>query len=253
MLLRRRRDGGATARRVVFPSWLALVTVAAMGCGAAPGVSLQPGDGGSYPLDAIAIEPAGDDAPREVSTHAEDANLADDAGGALVLLPAAFTEENAPMRILQAGDAVDLIRAPQGGHVIMVAAQVRNMSTAAATIRVRMRRPDTGFIVAEEGRTVAMVPVPGESGTMQPDLRSRSQVAHVGLCPDYDPIDIDGQPLDAEIEVTALYTEPPRVGSARLRLVPTCRQTSPADEALCRCECEANYALGKCATDAGAP
>jgi len=245
LLLTRPRDSGAFARRAVFfPGWLLLATVAAIGCGAAPtGLLLLPEDGG--------IEPAGEDAPREASTHAEDANLPDDASGALVLVPAAFTEENAPMRILQAGDAVDLIRAPQGGHIIMLAAQVRNMSTSAATIRVRMRRPDTGFIVAEEKRTVAMVPVPGESGIMQPDLRSRSQVAHVPLCPDYDPIDIDGQPLDAEIEVTALYTEPPRVGSARLRLVPSCRQTSPADADLCRCECEANYALGKCATDAG--
>jgi hypothetical protein len=135
----------------------------------------------------------------------------------------------------------------------LLAAQIKNMNSSAATIRVRMRRPGTGFIVAEEKRTVAMVAVPGETATMQPDLRSRSQVAHVPLCPDYDPVDIVAEPLDVEIDVTALYTEPPRMGSVRLQLWPTCRQTTADEEALCRCECVANYALGKCASDARAP
>lgn len=176
-----------------------------------------------------------------------------DGSNALEVIPAAFTEENAPLRILRSGDTIDLLRAPQGGHVVLLAAQVRNASSTAANIRVRMRRPDTGFIVAEEKRTVAMVAVPDDPATMQPDLRTRSQVAHVPLCPDYDPIDVVAEPLDVEIEVTALYTDPPAVGSARLTLVPACRQASPEAQALCRCECEANYALGKCAVDARAP
>jgi hypothetical protein len=237
------QNAGTGVRRTLLPRWSVLATMGAMGCGAVSiEPSLQSDDAGASSLDAIGVEPPG-----------QDAQFSDDATVALVVVPAEFTDVNAPMRILQAGDHVDLVRAPQGGHISMLAAQVRNMSTDAATIRVRMRRPDTGFIVAEEKRTVAMVPVPGQSGTMQPDLRSRSQVAHVPLCPDYDPVDIHRQPLDAEIEVIALYTEPPRVGTARLRLVPSCRQTISEDEALCRCECEANYTLGKCATDAGRP
>ena len=67
MLLTRPRDSGAFARRAVFfPGWLLLATVAAIGCGAAPtGLSLLPEDGGIDPPDAIAIEPAGEDAPRK--------------------------------------------------------------------------------------------------------------------------------------------------------------------------------------------
>jgi hypothetical protein len=235
--------------------------VVAVGCGASPaGTSSPTDDGGPTALDAASVETAGEDAPGETATPgdaatdlARDEVSEDDRADALVVIPAAFTEENAPMRILEPGDAIELIRPPQGGHVVLLAAQVRNMNTNAATIRVRMRRPDTGFIVAEEKRTVAMVPVPGEAATMQPDLRSRSQVSHVPLCPDYDAIDIDGQPLDVEVQVTALYTDPPKIGSARLGLVPTCRQTTPGELALCRCECEANYTLGKCLTDAEAP
>lgn len=225
-----------------------------MACGGqTPVVTAEPPEAGGSTADALAVESGGDDAESEFADAGAPGADALDAADPLVVIPAAFTEENAPMRILHNGDAIDLIRAPQGGHVVLLAAQVRNMSTSAANIRVRVRRPETGFIVAEEKRTVAMVAVPGEGDTMQPDLRSRSQVAHVPLCPDYDPVDIVAQALDVEIEVTALYTAPPRVGSTRILLVPGCQQTAPADEALCRCECAANYALGKCANDAGAP
>jgi hypothetical protein len=171
----------------------------------------------------------------------------------LVVLPAAFTTENTPLRMLQDGDTIDLERPLQGGHVTFLAAKVEHTTSVAAMLRVRLRRPDTGFIVSEEKRTVAMVPVPGEIDTMQPDLRSRSQVAQPPLCPDYDAIDIEGQPLDVEFEVTPLYVEPVRTGTARRRLVPRCSATTPSNDALCHCECAASYTLGKCAPDARAP
>jgi hypothetical protein len=171
----------------------------------------------------------------------------------LVVLPGAFTTENAPLRMLQDGDSIDLLPPLQGGHVAFLAAQVKHTTATAATLHVRLRRPETGFIVAEEKRTVAMLPVPGEVDTMQPDLRSRSQVAQPPLCPDYDAIDIEGQPLDVEFEVTPLYVDPPETASAQLRLVPRCSATTPSIEALCHCECAKGYTLGKCTPDARAP
>jgi hypothetical protein len=229
---------------VVFSIGSALLTA----CG--DGSTGEPKDGGATAVEASVGESDPFDAAPFADTATGDAN---EAGEPLVVTPGAFVVENEPLRILNDGDTIDLVRAPQGGHVTMVAATVKNTTSVAAMMRVRMRRPGTGFIVAEEKRTVAMVPVPGEANTMQPDLRSRSQVAHVPLCPDYDPIDIVGQPLDVEIEVTPLYVDPPRVGRAALRLRPKCEALSPAGEALCQCECAANYALGKCASDAGGP
>jgi hypothetical protein len=232
-----------------------LTAVLTVACSApAQVVAASPPDAAEWStLEGSAAEPAHADSGREDAGTAEDGSELSDATDALEVIFAEFTEENAPMRLLHRDDAIDLIRAPQGGHVALLGAQIRNVSTTAAILRVRMRRPDTGFIVAEEKRTVAMIPVPGNAGTLEPDLRSRSQVAHVPLCPDYDAIDVVDRPLDVEIQVTALYTDPPRIGSARLQLVPACRQTTPEEHALCRCECEANYALGKCATDARAP
>lgn len=169
----------------------------------------------------------------------------------LVVFPAEFTEESMPLRMLNDGDALHLWKAPQGGHVVLVAAKVENLTSNAATLKVRMRRPG-GIIVAEESRTVAMVPVPGEPSRMQPDIRSRSQAAHVPLCPDYDAEDIVDQELEVDIEVTSLYTDPPLFGKVTLRLTPACGLIDPQDLPLCRCECQGGYVLGRCAPDAQA-
>jgi hypothetical protein len=187
----------------------------------------------------------------DTDAYEREARASLESGGSdLIVLPAQFTEENMPLRMLADGDPLDLWAAPQGGHVVLLSAKVKHLVTDTATLRVVIRRPDTGFIVAQESRTVAMVPVPGEPDTKQPDLRSRSQAAHVPLCPDYDPIDIVDQPVSVSVHVTGLYTDPPATGEATRRLVPSCDRTTPEDMPLCRCECQGNYFLGKCKPDA---
>lgn len=86
---------------------------------------------------------------------------------------------------------------------------------------------------------------------MQPDLQTRTQVAHVPLCPDYDPMDIVDRPLEFVLQVTSTSSDDPsQSGTTTLHLYPTCA-SGAADEAFCRCECSANYVLGKCSRDAG--
>jgi len=181
---------------------------------------------------------------------ADDAPAEDDAPRALVVLPAQFVEENVPLRMVGQGDTIDLWSAPQGGYVVLVAAKVKYLEGDTAILRVRARYPDTPFIVAEEARSVKLVPVPGEPDTQQPDLTTRTQVAHVPLCPDYDPMDIVDRPLEFAIEISSNAGEARQSGRATLKLYPTCVAGS-ADEAFCRCQCTANYVLGKCNPDAG--
>jgi hypothetical protein len=166
----------------------------------------------------------------------------------LVIFPAQFVEEGVAMRMLSPGDPVDLWNAPQGGHVVLLGAKIANLTSDTANIRARFRRPDTGLIVAEEGRTVKMVPVPGEPGLMQPDIRSNSQVSNVPLCPSYEHLGIVDETFDVELRVTALYTQPVQVGEATIRVVARC--STPDDETFCRCDCGPDYVLGKC-WDAG--
>jgi hypothetical protein len=208
--------------------------IAIAGCSSSSGADSTASEA---PVEAGAPEGGGDDAGPPVP----------DAPQGLIVHPAEFTEESMPLRLLNDGDDLHLWKAPQGGHVVLVAAQVEHMTSDTATLKVRMRRP-AGIVVAEESRTVAMVHVPDHPELMQPDIRSRSQVAHVPLCPDYDAEDIVDQPLDVDITVLALYTDPPLSGTTTYRLVPTC--SAAVDPALCRCECQGGYVLGRCAADA---
>jgi hypothetical protein len=162
----------------------------------------------------------------------------------LVVFPAQFTEERMPMRMLAEGDPVDLWNAPQGGHVVLVGAKVKNLKSDTVKILARFRRLDNGFILAEDGRTVKMVPVPDEPGFMQPDLRSASQVSNVPLCPSYDGTGIVDEMFEAEVRITALYTDPVQSGEAKMRVVARC--STPDDEVFCRCDCGPDYFLGKC-------
>jgi hypothetical protein len=194
--------------------------------------------------------PARDGGDREAASDATADEDEDDAPRGLVVFPAQFVEVNTPLRMLSDGDPIDLWAAPQGGRVVLVAAKVRNLEGDTVILRVRARYPDTPFIVAEEGRSVKMVPVPGEPGTMQPDLETRTQVAHLPLCPDYDPMDIVNRPLEFALTVTSTATDAAsQSGGVTLRLNPTCLPGS--DQLFCQCECSANYTLGKCPRDAG--
>jgi hypothetical protein len=209
------------------------------------------GCGGSTQSASTTANASAEAGSLEASTGEQTQETATNQGPpSLVVLPAEFTEESMPMRMLSDGDSLHLWKAPQGGHVVLVAAKVENLTSNTATLKVRMRRPG-GIIIAEESRTVAMVPVPGEPNRMQPDIRSRSQVAHVPLCPDYDVDDIVDQVLEVDIEVAALYTDPPVSGKTTLHLTPSC--VDPQDQPLCRCECQGRYVLGRCAEDAIAP
>lgn len=219
----------------------------AIGCGSDPPEPDRDAaiDSGKIAADA-SMSPDGRD--RDDASH--DALDDDDAPRELVVLPAQFVAENVPLRMLAEGDSIDLWPAPQGGHVVLVAAKVRNLVGDTVLLRVRARYPDTPFIVAEEARSVKMVPAPGEPGTMQPELETRTQVAHIPLCPDYDPTDIVNRPLEFVVQVTSTAGEERQSGAVALHLYPTC-DPGTTDEPFCRCECSANYVLGKCVRDAG--
>jgi hypothetical protein len=143
------------------------------------------------------------------------------------------------------GSPLQLWNASQGGHVALIGAQIEGVGGDTIELRARLSDPETGFLVAEEARTVVVRPVPGSDALKQTDIRARSQMTHVPLCPDYDTRPIVDQPYDLEVIVTELYVTPPRKGSARVRVTPTCGDLTETPE-VCRCECAASYTLGKC-------
>lgn len=166
------------------------------------------------------------------------------AGATLEVVPAVFTEANAPLKPISDGDAIPLALPPQGGHVLFVGALMRNLPTTTIKIVGRLIDPTTGQLVAQDARTVVVQPVDGEPGRVQTDNRTYSQQANITVCPDYAPRAIDGQLYDLEIEVTPLYVNAAVPVTVKRSVVPTC--SAGADNAACTCECSAGYTLGKC-------
>ena len=144
-------------------------------------------------------------------------------------------------RLARDGDPIELFRPPQGGHVLLVGARVKG-SRAIHQLRVRVRIPNTGN-PRGESHTVVMEAVP-ENRCQQNDRRTNSQVAHIAVCPDYDPRDIVGTN-------SASRSRSPSSTRILRRVRPrssSCRPACKADpsKAQCECECSANYVLGRC-------
>lgn len=163
----------------------------------------------------------------------------------LDVLPGDFMGENQPLKMLSAGDAIQLVAAPQGGHVIHVGARVRGLGSDTVNLRSRLRDPATNAIEMEEARDVVMRPVPGQPEWMEPDLRSVSQVTHIPACPNYDDAVLLGAPWTLEVIIDEI--EGPGLGTARVDVKPACAQAEDTAQARCKCECEPKYVLGKCA------
>jgi hypothetical protein len=166
----------------------------------------------------------------------------------LDVLPADFVAENQPMKMLAEGDSIQLVAAPQGGHVIHVGARVRGLGSDTVNIRTRLRDPATNAIQTEEARDIVMRPVPGQPEWMEPDLRSVSQVTHIPACPNYDPVTLLDAPWKLEVIIDEIDGR--GLGSATVGVKPSCAQTGAGPLKQCQCECEPSYVLGKCAASA---
>jgi hypothetical protein len=143
-------------------------------------------------------------------------------------------------------DLVDLEIPPQGGVVLFVGARVRNLCGKRAELRADLRFPDGGQVLAYEVRSVSFI-VDGGQGLLT-DLSDPANVANVPVCPNITTRDVENQ--EWLLEVSVKDSRDAKATATR-RVRPQCRQTNPADRALCSCDCEANYVFGKCAPDAG--
>jgi hypothetical protein len=149
-----------------------------------------------------------------------------------------------------------MAQASQGGQVLYIAARVRGLPLDTAgmdpepgvvvQIEAWLREPTTRLEVAHDLRPILMKPVPGELGVTEPELRTRSQVAHLVACPNYEARNIVGEPWQVELTIREFDVDCPKVGSAELLVVPTCDGRAPESQLLCECECAANYTPGKC-------
>jgi hypothetical protein len=134
---------------------------------------------------------------------------------------------------VHAGDAVPLLRPPQGGQVTYAAARVRNMSTCNVQMRGRYRDPMSGAELAFDGRTADLTV--GADGWARPETSALSEFANIAPCPDYDPVR-DIVDTAATLEVTVIDGDK-RMITVSQPVVPRCTQADAQAQALCQCEC----------------
>lgn len=163
----------------------------------------------------------------------------------LAVAPAEFITEGQPLALLDSGADVALVHPPQGGRVILIGAQIGNITTDIADIKTTLFGPD-GSTYTEAARTIALVPVPGQPGLMQPDLRTRTQVSHMTMCPVHGDRDIVDQTWTLEVSITEYDVDCPRTGSTRVDVVPRCVDTDPTELSNCRCLCQVGGSLTGC-------
>lgn len=188
--------------------------------------------------------------------------------GPLQVLPARLSEDGARLIPLVDGDIVDLVRPIQGGHVLFIGALLRYPADGDGTLRGELRRVDAGGgpgpVIVYDERTTAHqalaadtpAPASGEptadpSGWRQipPDITS---VANIPVCPDFFDYDL----VDAALVLRIGFKDRAgREAFADRRVKTRCAQSDPAQQALCRCECQAKYTIDRCFSrpDAGSP
>jgi hypothetical protein len=160
---------------------------------------------------------------------------------ALDVTPAAYSP--GMLTVISDGDAIDLTKPPQGGFVVFVGALVSGLGNPLVNLRGRFVDPSSGELAGEDARTVELMPSPTDSTVWIPDLRGITGVANVPMCPSASADDHYGRPFQLEVQVTEIDSG--RVGTVMRQVVPSCRQTG-ADLALCQCQCQGHYVLGKC-------
>ena len=156
-----------------------------------------------------------------------------------------FTEEDEPLARLENGDALHLWNAPQGGHVVLVAAEVRGLTGEMVSIEARLLNPSTEELVKDDVRNIVMKPFDAEEGWMTPDIRSRAQVAHIPMCPDEQSRSLLEREFLLEVEIEQM--DPcAATGIARALVVPMCSQDAVSEREFCVCQCQPGYEPGQC-------
>lgn len=130
---------------------------------------------------------------------------------------------------------------PQGGYVLYVGAQVRNVDACNIELRGRMSDPKTGEQIGFDARTTDLIP--SGDGWGRPDPSNNANVANVNACPHYKDLDLHGHPYTLEMTATDAGG---RRATVSQTVTPTCQFTDAREQRDCECTCGANYMLGKC-------
>jgi len=138
------------------------------------------------------------------------------------------------------GGILDLVRPPQGGHVVFIGARATGICADNTLLRGELFFEDETFI-AREARTLDFEPIDDLPGWGRPNYFSITGVANVPVCPNNYGRALLGTTLllEAEVEDRGGVT-----ASGRVEVMLRCGQPDAGCRALCECECHEDYDIG---------
>jgi hypothetical protein len=160
-------------------------------------------------------------------------------GASIAVSLTLYDAQSMTMSDLHQGDAVDLVRPPQGGYVVFIGTRVMGLESGLVSLDATI---GDGGGAGEDHRTVMLVTA--GDGSFMPDLRGIAGVANVAMCPSTASSDRYGHPFTLDLTVTELETR--RMGEGKLTVQPVCRQADATKLSDCQCVCQAGFVLGKC-------
>ncbi len=222
-------------RRVV----LLLIVRALAACGArSGGGDARDGDVGG-PIDAPV------DVPDETCTP-----TIGDLGLPIEVRPV-YVDYRGLVQPIGADGAVGLIFPPQGGYVLMVGLEARNLPGCGATVTGTVRDPRNGAQLSQEGRPTQLLV--GADGWGHLGFPPVFTAANVATCPLSNgvplPRDFDGNTWRLELTLVDARKQVAHWSGA---IVPYCRPDDP-DPTACPCTCDSDHVFGQpCPVDVDA-
>jgi hypothetical protein len=146
------------------------------------------------------------------------------------------------------GARIPLTVPPQGGHVVLVAARVRNTAECEVILSAALRDPCNGRIVALEQRPISLDD-DGAGWGVPRQAAELSDYANLPVCPTTAAShDLDEGSFELEVRVMDPSDPEGRQVNLAATVIPTCETATAPD--YCRCNCDSNYILGQdCPTD----
>jgi hypothetical protein len=158
----------------------------------------------------------------------------------IMVRPVAADHTSAALPIV-AGGAVELVAPPQGGQVLLVGLEARNVRGCAVNLTARLRTAPGGAILAADGPRPTQLALGADGwGHLREPLIAFT--ANVTVCPLADlPRDVDGTHWWLELE---LVDDRDARATWAGDIVPTCWAGAPDPQA-CPCMCDSDFVFGQ--------
>ncbi|HVV85284.1 MAG TPA: hypothetical protein VHE35_19615 [Kofleriaceae bacterium] len=205
----------------------------AAGCGTSTGGAP---DAPPVPDDGQASDRAPDDIDAVGPTCSETIG---DLGAPLEVRPV-YVDHRSETHAIDADGAVELLLPPQGGHVLMVGLEARNVRGCTAQLDGKLFDPGTGTLLAEDVRPTQLLA--GADGWGQLASPPVATSANLAVCPlPMLPRDVDGNAWRLELTIT---DDRDATATWSGTIVPFCRPDAP-DPDECPCQCDADFMFGQ--------